>query len=295
MVSCAGAPQAAELWTQGPLGPLLDSAHWHCMDADTRTLDSPGTLVQLRPCLTAAGNQTWIWRLDGTIHNAAQTGQCLQADPRTLSSYLRAAVQLGTCSGSSFQQWRLDGYNQVELAGTVNDCLAALSSTIGSVATNLIVYGCSYSPADTYEHFIPLRQVTLVNQANWNCLDADTGGLGGNGTTVQVRPCQWGWSNQAWDIFPWGTIINNANLHCLDANASTWFANGTRVQLWDCNGRSNQQWLTWWDDSIHSGAVTSSCIDADMRTINQATTNVTMWTCVGGARNQEWYQKYEYA
>ncbi|WP_370942876.1 RICIN domain-containing protein [Amycolatopsis sp. cg5] len=126
------------------------------------------------------------------------------------------------------------------------------------------------------------------------CLDADTGTLWENGTTVALWDCDEYAANQGWyvDQAADGTITleNAASGRVLDADLDTIGENGTKVQLWDRNGWNNQKWkfyLSESDDLIIENQESFQVLDADGNSIYEPGTPVQLWDYTGGG-NQLW-------
>ena len=133
-------------------------------------------------------------------------------------------------------------------------CLSANPNYDGSNGDAVYLYACPYRGMSTAQTLAETWTTTyqepgypdgsVVNYAHHLCLDANAGGDGSNGDTVQLWSC-WNGANQGW--FPDDPINsllfrNAAHFLCLDANGGADGSNGDRVQLWSCWGGSNQHW-----------------------------------------------------
>lgn len=141
--------------------------------------------------------------LAGPIRNQ-QSGLCLDADTNTIGRN-GTKVQLWNCAGGKNQDWN---WTQTVPAGR-NQAAAG----------------------------------TLKNVASGRCLDADTGGNGGNGTKVQLWDCSGG-INQEWSMFQDRYIRSNippthAHGKYLTAEGTS---NGTKIVIHTYYGGTNQHW-----------------------------------------------------
>jgi hypothetical protein len=67
-------------------------------------------------------------------------------------------------------------------------------------------------------------------------------GGSGNGTPIEVMPCNGG-SSQRFNLNNAHDLVNVAADKCVDVKDKQ-TANGTKLQLWSCGGTSNQKWHT---------------------------------------------------
>lgn len=112
------------------------------------------------------------------------------------------------------------------------------------------------------------------------CLGA-AGGGSGNGTSVDLYPCNGG-ATQQWGMFSDGTIRTAGK--CMEAAGGS-TSDGTRVQLYDCNGTAAQQWThTAGNDLVNPRA--NKCLDLKERSSADFTVTQ-IWSCNGGS-NQKW-------
>jgi hypothetical protein len=98
-------PTPDESWRFPPVGQwgtITNGGSNRCLDADTGTIGSNGTKVQLWSC-SGGFNQLWLRRSDGSIING-WSGRCLDADLGTIGSD-GTKVQLWDCWGGSNQKW----------------------------------------------------------------------------------------------------------------------------------------------------------------------------------------------
>jgi Ricin-type beta-trefoil lectin domain len=129
--TCLGAPTPQPLPTP-QYTELRNAASVRCLDADTGTIGSNGTKVQLWDC-SGNANQDWSFGADGTIRNQA-SGRCLEGGPAT--SGPPGTLHLYDCNGSPSQQWTLEAYGTIrnQASGRVLD---ADTYTIASNGTKV--------------------------------------------------------------------------------------------------------------------------------------------------------------
>jgi hypothetical protein len=149
-------------------------------------------------------------------------------------------------------------------------------------------------PADGGLTYVETGPFTINTQYNSNCLDADSGTIGTNGTKVQLWTCL-GDENQEWYEDNYGSYarIWNADGHgYLDADAPNLGKDGTKVQLWTyIDGNTNQWWYVNGNGTIQNqspAAGVFNYLDADLGTINADGTTIQLWQLAGG-ENQYWY------
>ncbi|HET9173519.1 MAG TPA: RICIN domain-containing protein [Actinospica sp.] len=177
--------------------------------------------------------------------------------------------------------------------------LTATSSTARTVpdsdGSHPAVRGkATVSPATEPTNYVETGPFSIYNKNNNACLDADSGTIGANGTTVQLWTCL-NDTNQHWYEDNYGTyarIWNEDGGRYLDADLDTIGANGTKVQLWDfIDGNTNQWWYVNGDGTItnqDAKAGIHTYLDADLDTIAHDGTKIQLWQFAGGT-NQYWY------
>ncbi|MFD8499011.1 RICIN domain-containing protein [Amycolatopsis sp. NPDC059657] len=136
----------------------------------------------------------------------------------------------------------------------------------------------------------------LTSTASGRCLDADTGTLWENGTTVALWDCDDTAPNQGWYFIfheedKTVSFVNLASGRVLDADLDTFGENGTKVQLWDRNDWDNQRWALYSNDEgkhlIIQNVASGQVLDADGNTLDEPGTRVQLWDYYG-AENQIW-------
>jgi hypothetical protein len=117
-----------------------------CLDADTRTIGSNGTIVQMWNC-AGVPNQRWRFQSNGTIQNV-QSGRCLDAFAPTVHND-GGSVVLWDCSGGATQQWRQMGGQFLVIADPMK-CLDNSAPTARQNGSKIQVWMCNNSPQQTW-------------------------------------------------------------------------------------------------------------------------------------------------
>jgi|GEM_PF-1234168 hypothetical protein len=121
---------------------IQDAQSGRCLDADTATIGSNGTKVQLWDCW-GGQNQNWQVTADGTIVNL-QSHRCLDADTASMGSN-GTKIQLWDCWGGQNQRWHLNlvpGRNTNITNSQSLRCLDADTATIGANGTKVQLWDC---------------------------------------------------------------------------------------------------------------------------------------------------------
>ncbi len=289
-----GAAQAQPFGTAAWPIHVLQSGR--CLDADTGTIGTNGTKVQLWDCW-GGQNQQWKMNGDGTVVNL-QSGRCLDADTGTIGAN-GARMQLWDCWGGKNQKWAFNPNGSLTSVQSAQ-CLDADTNTIGGNGTVVQLWSCNGSANQRWWSLAEQNGWSIQVAQSGRCLDADLNTIVDNGTVVQLWDCLSNNQNQnqSWRVTPNGTIVNLQSHRCLDADLGSIGVNGTKMQLWDCWGGQNQNWN--WPGfapgtGIRGSTITSNqsqqCLDADSNTIGNNGTKVQLWTCLGGNNpplNQFW-------
>ncbi|GAA1153635.1 hypothetical protein GCM10009664_21990 [Kitasatospora gansuensis] len=179
------------------------------------------------------------------------------------------------------------GMSVLSLALSAGTTAGAVAPPVEAVRAAPPAVGSTAAPSLAASY----RTTRLTNGNGGQCLDADLGTIGGNGTRVQLWGCN-GWSNQTWIWTPapgqpvgYYKIQTEKNYRCLDADLGTINGNGTKVQLWDCNGWDNQIWI--WNGTTLQTLKNNRVLDADANTIPRDGTRVQLWDR-NGWDNQRW-------
>jgi hypothetical protein len=168
----------------------------NALDADTNTIGTNGTKVQLWQSL-GTSNQQWT-DSNAKIANA-QGDRCLDADLGTIGGN-GTRVQLWQCLGGLNQKWQVNSDGTIVNAQS-HRCLDADTNTIGTNGTKIQLWDCLGGPNQKWKgsmvEGLSHGQIKLRNVQSNTCLDADLGTIDGNGTKVQLWQCLTG-SNQNW-------------------------------------------------------------------------------------------------
>jgi hypothetical protein len=178
-----------------------------CLDADLSTIGANGTKVQLWDCFTpTTPNQNW-WSPSegGWAIKVLQSGRCLDADLGTIVNN-GTIVQLWDClSGNQNQNqtWRIDPSGAIVNLQS-HRCLDADLGSIGTNGTKVQLWDCLGGQNQNWNWpgFAPGSGISgsaIANGQSQQCLDADLGTIGANGTKVQLWACFGGPpQNQFW-------------------------------------------------------------------------------------------------
>jgi Ricin-type beta-trefoil lectin domain/Ricin-type beta-trefoil lectin domain-like len=187
-------------WSMNADGTITNAKSSQCLNADTGTIGGNGTKVQLWSCTHAANQKWWSPEQNGPQIRVQQSGRCLDADTGTIVNN-GTTVQLWDCTGSQNQKWA------IILNGTIinlesHRCLDADTGTIGNNGAKMQLWDCwgGQNQNWLWPGYDPGGGNTgsaMRNAKSNQCLDADTGTIGANGTKVQLWACSGG-RNQFW-------------------------------------------------------------------------------------------------
>ncbi|GAA3448925.1 ricin-type beta-trefoil lectin domain protein [Dactylosporangium matsuzakiense] len=236
-----------------------------CIDVSGDDTGGNGTPVQLWDCQTAARDQHWVLKNNGSIQTL---GRCLDVTGGSTAG--GAKLELWDCNGTGAQQWRTTT-NGTLVNPASGKCLDSPSGATGN-GTRLQIWDCNGSGAQS---FVYNGGASNIVGPGGKCIDVAGDDNGTDGAVVQLWDCQDTSRDQNWK---WSGSSLQSLGRCLDiAGAGT--ANGTVLQLHDCTGNAAQVWVDGGNGTLRNPQ-SGRCLDSP----NGSTANGTrlqIWDCNG--------------
>jgi len=166
--------------------------------------------------------QQWVQQSEGKLESLDQPGQCL-------TGFSGGNVGLAACATVAAQLWGEKYYAELRSAVSPSRCWNAFTSSSGNT-TNLRLDTCDQSSEQLFE-FQPIDNT--IRSVDGQCVAADTGGNGANGTNITLASCT-GTPNQQW-LRNAGYGLENAAYSGQCIEATTTVAIVDNLELWPCD------------------------------------------------------------
>ncbi len=266
-----GDTRAVQLMYGGNPRTIVDSLGGNCLEA-AGVSSANGTRVQMWDCWGGA-NQEWnpaqLFEGMTFVHNIVGFGgKCL--DMPGGSSANGTVARLWDCLLNGAQEWAMLDKEFVGLSGKCMDVVGGSTAA----GTGLWLWTCYEGDPQKF-NFVDGK---IVRNSDAKCVTA----MGdGNGTAVQMQPCNDSNQRQRWYTQTGGLVRNRQNNKCLEVGGWNTGDGSSPIIIWDCHGGTNQKWsirgsINFWNNK---------CLDvAGWNTGNG--TAAQLWDCIANSPAQ---------